>query len=392
MVDRFTVAIAGVLLFAAPGGAITPVPLMPARRGTAETSKNCTILKNVISTWDAAEAGYDVILPIAIKQNWTGRQYDDAVARYVNSHVHGSGGGLGASASETASTNMCTCESKNVEKECNFYRTHHLPEILCEATKAHEEVHRQKCDLPPTDPNKIKCDPDGTPHATHHQRRDNEHAAYEVTLKLVGDYYFDHCATCKALADARAWVGAINLTYARSNRTSSTNERLTGSASYTSRLTPPVGGIGVSGYTASWMGQATGSAQFDDDEQWLDGKAYSGRGNGDLVKEPPLGKFSAEILRIDPDKCVYAFETSAAISSNWNGLETKIDGTHVQLGGLKIEDGVKTLAGSKTLPLPISHFDWPGPAVLLPNEPTDWRAAGQISGSITISWSFTPTR
>lgn len=375
------------------------VPLAPAERLAPETDANCTVLSKALRAWDNAETAYAALLPRAVQEGWTTSRYHEAVVAYVNQLSANQGGGGGVQPPANApSTNGCTCQTENVESQCAWYRQQGYPEALCDATRAHEQVHVDQCEqnkqLPDGDPRKYPCDAQDHATYTPAQLEALEVAAYEASQRLVAGYYYGHCATCQRLAAARAWTLAVNITYTRTNQTSYTEERLAGSAGYTARLVLPETGTGasVNGYARVWMGQAIGSAAFEDIEQHDDGKPYTGKGGGPLVPRPPLGVFTPEILRIHPDRCVYAFETSAAIPSDWSDGTNRIEGTHVQLGELPIEDGVATLAGSKTLALPVSHFDWPGPAATLPNEPIDWRARGQLGGAITISWSFTPAR
>ncbi len=359
------------------------------------TTQACRLVDRAIASWQNIQAAYDALLPQALQNNWNGDKYDAAVTAYVNAHAQG---GVGGSEGPGAHTDMCKCTTTGIDELCAANASRGLPPVICDAEKAHEATHRQQCEhnktLPAGDPDKWTCNPDDTYQIPPRLRDRDEHAAYDAVLKILDAYVDAHCLHgCKQLVKAKAWQGSISIRYLRTNLTNYTDERLDGGAIYTSALTKPMAQIGVNGYDVLWMGNAHGTAQLEDVEhQTSGGKPYEGHGSGPLLADPHGVDFGPEILRIDEKHCRYAFEPFAAIDSTWqNGRDTHPESIHVQLGGMTIDSKARTLVGGQTLTLPISHFDWPGPAVRLPNDPVDWKARGKIGGWVQIAWQFWPS-
>lgn len=363
--------------------------------------RDCSRVEKAIASWENAVAAYDTLLPEAEKEGWSVGTYNNKAIEYVNEHVpEGLGGGV--SSTIDVGTDPCTCKTHGLDQQCAYYADHGFPSVICEATRAHEQVHHDQCErnktLPAGDPMKWACPNDGKNHQSPAQLDHLEDEAYAKNLAIVRAYQKAHCkGTCSQMARASGWTGQIAVTFHRENRTNYTQETLDGGASYTSVMAVPHIKVNVNDYNRLWQGHATGYAHFDDREIQLEGgKPFTGSGAGPIVPDPPLGKFTAEILRLartqhgTTETCKYAFETDAAIPSTWSDGTTPIDGVHVQLGELPIAEGTKVLDGTRTFPLPIDHFDFPGPAAMLPNEPIDWKARGHITGYLTIHWTFTP--
>ena len=364
---------------------------MPA--ASDASTQACRLVDHAIQSWQNIQAAYDLLLPQALQNHWNGKQYDAAVAAYVNAHAQG---GAGGTSGRGAQTDMCTCVTTGIDELCADYASQGVPPVVCDASKAHEATHRQQCEhnktLPPGDPNAWACNPDGSYSIPPKLRDRDEHAAYDAVLRVLDAYVDSHCLHgCKQLVKAKVWQGSIAIRYLRTNLTQYTEERLEGGAIYSSNLPKAEAQIGVNGYDVLWEGTARGTAEFHDVEGLTSGGTNEGTGSGPLLANPHGVDFGPEILRIDEKNCRYAFETFAAVDSTWlHGRDTHPESVHVQLGGMTIGKDARTLGGTQTLTLPISHFDWPGPAARLPNDPVDWKARGKIGGWVQITWQFWP--
>lgn len=380
----------------------------PSRKADAPVSpasaqqRACARVNQAVDGWTRIRQLYRDMLPTAKAKGWGSKQYNAAVVSAFNAATTSSGGGIEIDPTIEPRTD-CRCEIHDIDALCAEYAAKDIPRVICDGARVHEETHRAMCQanhaLPPGDPSRYGCDADDKPDDSLEVRAAFEEAAYTAQLAVLQQYLDGQCPAraqpggdCAQLARAKGWTSQITIAYLRTNQTSSTDERLQGTANLTSALVKPLAVASVNGYASVWSGKAIGHASFDDVEQHADGSPpFEGHANGPLVDKVPLGRFNVEILRIHPERCVYAFETSAVTASTWSDGTSAADGVSVQLGEIPIPARATELVGTKTLTLPVSAFDWPGPAATLPNEPIDWKANGRIGGSITLSWTFKPT-
>ena len=187
----------------------------------------------------------------------------------------------------------------------------------------------------------------------------------------------------------------MHVSYDRTAHTPNYIEHASGSADYSSRLIPSViGVIAFNGYSQTWVGHADGSAQLTDEVTNADGSPLSHpdilRGSGSLVSKPPLGLFGPEQFWINPQRCTYAFYTSAAIHATHSREGESIAGTDAHIEEIPIPADGRSFSGSKTLALPNPTNYMGGDQFHFPCRLQDWCNRHAGPGSATISWSFVP--
>ncbi|GAC1393828.1 MAG: hypothetical protein NVSMB31_13570 [Vulcanimicrobiaceae bacterium] len=202
-------------------------------------------------------------------------------------------------------------------------------------------------------------------------------------------------ATCSRFAKVKNWAQHMHLSYDRTAHTPYYIEHASGSADYTSTLTPStIGVISFNGYSQTWVGKASGTAQLTDEVTHADGSPLSHpdilHGSGPLVPDPPLGRFGPEQFWINPDRCTYAFYTSAAIAATHTYESGSIAGTDAHIEELPIPADGRSFTGTKTLPLPNPTNYEGGDQFHFPCRLTDWCNRHAGPGSATLTWSFIP--
>lgn len=201
-------------------------------------------------------------------------------------------------------------------------------------------------------------------------------------------------ASCGRFHGISSWSGSIRVTFSREAQTPYYIERATGQAAYTNRLTPSEIPVTFNGYAWTWLGHAAGTESFTDEVVNADGSPLRRpdrtTGDGAILADPPLGTFGPEQLWIDPDKCVYAFYTSAAVNATHTYESGSVQGVDVHVEGIPLPAAGLTLTGSRSYPLPHRNY-YGGDQFHIPCRLTDWcnRSAGPGTG--TVSWSFAPT-
>lgn len=203
-------------------------------------------------------------------------------------------------------------------------------------------------------------------------------------------------AACEQYAHIKRWTGTFSITFDRVARRSDDEEHASGSASYTTHYSAPPFDAAVSfnGYTQKWYGKPSGSAYFVDEVTRLDGSQLSRpdrlEGSGALLADPPIGRFGPEQFWINPEKCLYAFYTSAAVHAVHTYESPSIDGTDVHVEAIAIPRGAHTWSGSRqfTLPNPSNYYG--GDQFHIPCRLIDYCSRNAGPGSATISWSFVP--
>lgn len=202
-------------------------------------------------------------------------------------------------------------------------------------------------------------------------------------------------ASCARFHGVASWSGTFHVTFSREAHTPYYIERLQGTASYTSHVEPNPLPVTFGGYSWTWVGHAAGTESFTDEVVNADGSPLSRpdrtTGEGAILADPPIGEFGPEQFWINPDKCLYAFYTSAAVHATHTYESGSVQGIDVHVEGLSLPASGFALSGSKTYALPHRNY-YGGDQFHVPCRLVDWcdRSAGP--GSATISWTFTPTR
>ncbi|MBC8069793.1 MAG: hypothetical protein IAG13_15760 [Deltaproteobacteria bacterium] len=368
--------------------AIVLVACEPEAGDTSD--RDCDMVSRAVPQYRLAQQGYDALLPRAIAEDWQGDRFDREVAQWIADR-YPAGGGTPTDVAASPSTNPCTCEISGVDELCAQYRRDHRPEVLCEAARAHERTHAAQCTannaLADSDPSKYECAP-----LSNTQRQKNEHAAYNALLAALRPWFDAHCTSrCAELALAEEFSGTIELSYSRDSHGPLGSGELDGQASYTSRLASfPVG---VDGYSETWLGTPTGTGGFDyvvrDSE--TSAVVFTWSGHGSIVENPPVGRYTGEILRIDPLLCEYEFETSAVVSALDSDGNAEPSGLGLAIGDIAIDTAKMTMTGSRSLPLPQPQFAGiHGTNVDLPAQSFEHDASTITSGNLDVTWNFVP--
>lgn len=201
-------------------------------------------------------------------------------------------------------------------------------------------------------------------------------------------------ASCARFHGVRSWSGDVHVTFSREAHTPNYIERVQGTASYTNALEPSMVPVTFNGYSWTWMGHASGSESFTDEVVNADGSPLSRpdrtTGGGAILPDPPLGEFGPEQLWINPDRCVYAIYTSAAVNAAHTYESGSVQGIDVHVENIPIPAAGLVLSGSRTYALPHRNY-YGGDQFHIPCRLTDWcnRVAGP--GTATISWTYAPT-
>lgn len=201
-------------------------------------------------------------------------------------------------------------------------------------------------------------------------------------------------ASCARFHGVRSWSGNVRVTFSREAHTPNYIERLQGQAAYTNQLTPSEIPITFNGYAWTWMGHAAGSESFTDEVLNADGSPRSRpdrtTGEGAILSDPPIGEFGPEQLWINPDRCVYAIYTSAAVNAAHTYESSSVQGVDIHVEEVPLPAAGLMLRGSRTYALPHRNY-YGGDQFHIPCRLIDWcnRAAGP--GSATISWTYKPT-
>jgi hypothetical protein len=165
----------------------------------------CGAAYQAIRAWESAQDAYAQLLPTAIDEHWTTTRYNQEVAAFVNRTAGGSSGSIDIDA-PPVSTN-CDCVTTGVAELCAEYQRKGLPDILCDATDAHEAIHVAQCEanrmLLPGTPEKYGCDSAGHPLDTVEQRNRFEQEAYEANLTLVRTWFHD--TACEVPKSPGGW-------------------------------------------------------------------------------------------------------------------------------------------------------------------------------------------
>lgn len=215
-----------------------------------------------------------------------------------------------------------------------------------------------------------------------------------LTLSIWSTGTGGAAASCGRFHAIASWTGSIHVTFSREAHTPYYIERLQGSASYGNRLDPNPLPVTFNGYSWTWIGHAAGTETFTDEVVNADGSPLHRpdrtTGEGAILVDPPIGEFGPEQFWINPDKCLYAFYTSAAVNATHTYEAGSVQGIDVHVEGLALPASGYTLSGSRTYALPHRNY-YGGDQFHVPCRLIDWcnRSAGP--GSATISWTFSPT-
>jgi hypothetical protein len=212
---------------------------------------------------------------------------------------------------------------------------------------------------------------------------------------MLGAILLAAAASCARFHGIASWAGNIHVTFSREAHTPYYIERLSGSASYSNRMSPSDYGVTFNGYSWTWMGHAMGSESFTDEVTHADGSPLSRpdrtTGEGPILADPPLGMFGPEQFWINPGKCLYAFYTSAAVNAQHTYEASSAQGIDVHVEGIPLPAAGYTLSGSRTYALPHRNY-YGGDQFHIPCRLVDWCSRSAGPGSATISWTFAPAK
>jgi hypothetical protein len=191
----------------------SPVPTTtPVSPPIGNVVAGCTPVQKALDMWTLARAAYASLLDTAVREGWDWAGYNREVAQRAGAQLPSTGVGTGRGDDlPTPSTNLCRCDTAGLPELCAAYKRRGYPDVLCEASKAHEAVHVAHCEanrrLPAGSAARWPCNARDEATVPLAKRVEMELEAYDANLRLVRAWYVANQCPLPALPnDACALV------------------------------------------------------------------------------------------------------------------------------------------------------------------------------------------